>query len=50
MKKKEYIEPKMKVVELESSAILAGSGGNGFDNGIQSLSDDEDEREDVVFE
>lgn len=47
MKKKEYIEPKMKVVEMESSAILAGS--NGFKDGKQSLSG-YDERESVVFE
>ena len=48
MKKKEYKEPKMRVIELESTDILAGSPG--FNNGIQSLSGDEDEREDVIFE
>ena len=49
MKKKEYKEPKMRVVELESSAILVGS--NDFNNGVQSLSDDDDYvREDVIFD
>lgn len=38
----------MKVIELASSAILTGS--LDFNNGIQPLPDDENEREGVIFE
>lgn len=50
MKKKEYIEPKVKVVELDYTTILAGSGSFDNVNGTQPTPGDEDEREDVVFE
>lgn len=49
MKKKEYKEPKMRVIELESTDILAGSFESGNGAATQSLDDNGNEPSDNGF-
>lgn len=49
MKKKEYKEPKMRVIELESTDMLAGSFESGNRTATQSLDDIDNEPSDNGF-
>lgn len=49
MKKKEYKEPEMWVIELESTHILAGSFSSGNGTATQSLDNNENKPSDNGF-